>query len=113
MRTASKEAPDCFVGARVAGGFDPVWSPDGHALFYRAGRAIMEVSVKGDDPAEWGRPVQLFEGDYLFSPGPRSFDVAPDGRFLMLRPAGDASASRPDVVVVLNWTEELKRLVPR
>jgi Tol biopolymer transport system component len=51
----------------VAGGFDPVWSPDGRALFHRAGQAIMEVSVKGDDPAEWGRPVQLFDGDTICS----------------------------------------------
>jgi hypothetical protein len=37
------------------------------------------------------------------------YDVAPDGRFLMLA----EDSSRPTILnVVLNWTEELKRLVP-
>jgi hypothetical protein len=40
--------------------------------------------------------------------------VAPDGRFLMLKPvvaAGDDPLP-PQVVLVQNWFEELKRLVP-
>ena len=96
----------------VAGGWDPVWSRDGKALFYRTGNAIMEVAITGDNPAEWGRPVKLFEGDFFFSGGPRYFDVARDGRFLMIKPVEDQSRSRPNVVVVLNWDEEVKRLAP-
>jgi hypothetical protein len=40
--------------------------------------------------------------------------VAPDGRFLMLKVgSGDARTSTPDsLIVVQNWLEELKRLVP-
>jgi len=43
------------------------------------------------------------------------YDVSVDGqKFLMIKedPAVDRSASQLDVVAVLNWVEELKRLVP-
>jgi hypothetical protein len=46
--------------------------------------------------------------------GFRPYDLAPDGRFLIVRSdqpdAGGAKA--PEIVVVQNWLEELKRLVP-
>ena len=43
-----------------------------------------------------------------------TYDVAPDGRFLMLKQAGDAGqpVEPATVIVVKNWLEELKRLVP-
>ncbi len=54
----------------------------------------------------------MFEGDYSYG-GARtlpSYDVAADGeRFLMVK---DLSASRGNVRVVINWFEELRRLVP-
>jgi hypothetical protein len=46
----------------------------------------------------------------------RAFDVLPDGRFvgLVSGSAEDISAesASPEIRVVQNWTEELKRLVP-
>ena len=56
----------------------------------------------------------LFEGSYYATDGSRRYDIAPDGkRFLMLRQGGNDDASPPqNLTVVLNWTEELKRLVP-
>ena len=41
---------------------------------------------------------------------PRSYDVGPDGRLLMIQPLGEAP--RPSFVLVQHWFEELKRLVP-
>jgi len=41
------------------------------------------------------------------------YDVSPDGqRFLMLKPVEQEQATLTQINVVLNWTEELKRLVP-
>lgn len=56
----------------------------------------------------------LFEREYALDPvdtGYPNYDVSPDGRrFLMMKPGGtDESAT---ITVVLNWFEELKRLVP-
>jgi serine/threonine protein kinase len=97
-----------------AGGVSPVWARDGRRLFYRSGQAIMAVTVRGATPDEWGAPELLFEGSYFFIEGPEMFDVAPDGRFLMLKVGNfDTKGATPDsITVVQNWTEELKRLVP-
>jgi eukaryotic-like serine/threonine-protein kinase len=97
-----------------AGGVSPAWARDGRTLFYRSGQAIMAVSVRGSTPAAWSAPEKLFEGPYFFIEGPEMFDVAPDGRFLMLKiGGGNAEPTTPDsLIVVQNWHEELKRLVP-
>ena len=96
------------------GGWQPVWSRDGSELFFRniEGSALMVVDVTKGNDVELGRPRILFEEHDM--PLPQRFrgqmyDVAPDGRFLMLT----EDSSRPTILnVVLNWTEELKRLVP-
>jgi hypothetical protein len=46
--------------------------------------------------------------------GGRPYDVAPDGRFFIIRDAQTQSGggTPSNIVVVLNWLEELKRLVP-
>ena len=59
-----------------------------------------------------GNPETLFEGDYLMANGGPNYDVSPDGeQFLMIRAVESASV-RPDIVIVLNWFEELDRLAP-
>ena len=54
----------------------------------------------------------LFEG-YFVHDGP-DYDRSPDGqRFLMLREIEETAKTASRLVVVLNWFEELKRLVPK
>ena len=75
----------------------------------------MAVAVRGVTPADWGTPEKLFEGPYFRTGGPTMFDVAPDGRFLMLKQSGgDGADLTPDsLTVVQHWLfEELKRRVP-
>ena len=96
----------------VAGGTEPVWSPDGTEIFYRDDTRMFGVPVtSGDGELTLGEPRVLFEGD--FAPGFFGFvnyDVTSDGeRFLMLR---QVEGSEVPIVIVLNWFEELKRLVP-
>ena len=71
----------------------------------------MPITTEGDFRA--GPPKFLFEWPFgAPDGGHRSFfDVSPDGkRFLMIRETGEAG---PEAIhVVLNWFEELKRLVP-
>ena len=61
-------------------------------------------------------PVVLFTGNFLGAPIPdtRSYDVARDGRFLMiqLEDAPTANETPASIVVVENWLEELKQRVP-
>ena len=96
------------------GGQNPTWAPDGKTLYYRRGQAVMAVSVGGDDPSTWPKPTMLFEGPYLFDIGPTHYDVARDGRLLMVKPvAADGDGAPRQLVVVQNWFEELRRLAPR
>ena len=63
------------------------------------------------------KPRQLFESGYLKAAAPyarANYDVSPDGqRFLMLKPVEQGQAALTQINVVLNWTEELKRPVPK
>jgi len=96
------------------GGAEAVWSPDGKELFYRSGDQMMVVSVQTQPTFRFSRPEVLFEGSYVttrFGGGYAYYDIAPDGqRFVMIKEEDTAPAQ---INVVLNWFEELKRLVPR
>ena len=107
------------------GGTRPLWARNGQELFYlatnRAAAALMSVRI--DRGTTWapGTPTKLFEGRYFFNDGlritgdGRTYDASPDGqRFLMIKlgSGSDQTATPPTLVVVLNWSEELKRLVP-
>lgn len=102
--------PGQKIAVSVDGGYDPVWSRDGSELFYRQGTAVVAVSIANQPRITIGTPVVLFDGPYLVEAGGRgshSFDVDPDGRFLMVK-----NAERTEAHLVLNWSEELQRLVP-
>lgn len=76
----------------------------------------MSVSVRSGTGLELGEPELVLERPYLTPPGTRarSYDVRPDGeRFLMLKEGGGDEAFAPEIILVQNWLEELKRLVPR
>ncbi len=92
--------------------YEPLWSPDGRELFYRqeGGHRMMAVTVETNPQLKVGKPRLLFEGSYFSKRGgyPISYDIAPDGRFLMIM--ADPAPTRLNIV--LNWFEELKRLVP-
>ncbi|TKJ33294.1 MAG: hypothetical protein CEE38_20820 [Planctomycetes bacterium B3_Pla] len=92
-------------------GEEPVWSPKGDKLFYRNGDKWMVASISTEQEFTHGTPRVLFEGPYNNVPY-LSYDVAPDGRFLMLKPEYDDSEVR-ELHVVTNWFDELKRLVPQ
>jgi len=100
-----------------SGGRQPVWSRNGRELFYVEATRMMAVGVKSGEDFSFDAPVALFEWpfvqDFLEF---RNYDVAADGRFLMLAPVRDESTSATSaptgIWVVQNWVEELKRLVP-
>jgi serine/threonine-protein kinase len=98
------------------GGRQPVWSRDGRELFYRSyGGDLMSVPVADGATLEAGRARRLFDGRRYAGGGRqgggRTYDVAPDGRrFLMLKQPPSSGAT--ELVVVLNWFDELRRLAP-
>ena len=97
------------------GGQQPVWSPDGSELFYRGPRGMMAVPVETEPMFSAGDPEVLFEQQYYFFRTSRTYDVAPHGRFLMIKagaPTDSDAAPTAQIVLVEHWFEELKRLVP-
>ena len=86
------------------GGTTPTWARNGRELFYRNGNKMMAVDVAAGAAFRAGAPKVLFEH-------PGDFDVAPDGRFLMIKPAAQ-QVQTVELRVVVNWFEELRRRVP-
>ena len=94
------------------GGREPLWSPDGRELFYRTeDNKVMVVPVKLTPEFIAGIPKMLFEGRFSLGPYPWWYDITPDGqRFVMLQTVEESR--QMEIVVVLNWFEELKQRVP-
>jgi serine/threonine-protein kinase len=99
-------------------GAEPLWSPDGRQIFYvvRGTNELMAVDIRTEPTFAVGKPV-VVPGVRPQTGGPgRSYDVTPDGKqFVVTLPALPGDPTRPpaqQINVVLNWFEELKRLVP-
>lgn len=90
---------------------EPLWVHEGNELFYRNGKPMMLVLVPTQSAWSAGLPRPLFEGSYFYdSPDfVPSFDLSPDGQHLLMLEEPEVSTH---INVILNWTEELKRLVP-
>ncbi len=96
----------------VDGGSEPVWSRQGNELFYRAGRRLFSVPMRGPDTPAPGPPRLVFEYDFVQGsvvPGSPCYDVAPDGkRFITVARAGETlQLNRLDVI--LGWVQDLDR----
>ena len=91
------------------GGVEPKWSRDGRELYYLAfDGKLMSVAITGTNFTA-GRPTPLFQTPLRVTPNAptrdRRYDVAPDGRFLIVTP-GERGAFAPFTVVV-NWAKGL------
>jgi hypothetical protein len=97
-----------------SGGRDPVWSRSGDELYYRDGSVLLAVSVSQDPPSlTLGTPQRLFELDgWPEVEQGHSYDVAPDGRFLVVMEDPEASGRRGRLTAVVGWGDEVQRLVP-
>jgi serine/threonine protein kinase len=119
--------------SKTKSGFHPTWLPDGKKL-----KLTYSTGVGPDGP-QWvvvnimmqprftiGDEVRVSNGGLIDSLGPglvfsgavneRNYDFSPDGRRIgIILVRDDATSSPPQrqhIQVVLNWQEELKRLVP-
>jgi len=104
------------VKVSVSGGSEPVWDPDGRTLYYRtpAGELMAARVQPGSEFTVVDRDV-LFRADgYYEHRNFAQYDISPSGdRFVMLKIAeNQGPAQLNEVVIVTNWLEELKRLVP-
>jgi len=95
----------------IGGGYQPVWSRDGTKLFYLSGeKKMFTATIETKPKLGVTDRRELFDWEYLIYWYRQTYDVAPDGRFLMIRDPEGPPLQR--INVVLNWFDELKRLVP-
>ena len=93
------------------GGTWPLWSADGTKLFYRNGNEMMEVTVAIEPGLRLSKPRLVFTGKYSNGIGHSNYSVSANGKgFLMVGVEEPEPQTR--LRLVLNWSEELKRLVP-
>jgi Tol biopolymer transport system component len=106
---------------QIAAGVNPMWSRDGKELFLsqqiNGGGSFGEFTVSTErgfvatSRASWLRP-----GAILLAGLPRNYDVLPDAQSLVIvvdaSDTGDNAGVGRRIEYVLNWFEELKRLVP-
>ena len=101
-------------------GLNPVWSPDGHELFYRsnslAGMMVAQIQTEPTFSATTPESLLDLTGYTIGGFRGRYFDLAPTGdRFIFLTP-GTAEMTDDDpfngLIFVENWFEELTARVP-
>ena len=108
----------------TAGGTRAAWSRNGRELFYLDGEGMLtSVAVPAAPGSTFspGPPVKILNKSYhagasILGLDLRAYDVSPDGqRFLMIKEPDSAPPTSPaavNIVVVLNWIEELKDRLP-
>jgi len=100
--------PGPRIAVSVDGGLSPIWSTEGDELYFRQGSKVLAASVTRAPEIDVSIPHELFDGPYTLDlSGHQRYDVAPDGRFLMVENSEDFR-----VVVVEGFFEELNRLLP-
>jgi Tol biopolymer transport system component len=92
------------------GGIEPKWRHDGRELYYlNLDGKLMAVSI-ASSPFAAGLPTELFQTPLTVNRAQptrdRRYDVAPDGRFLMVVPSATGPESPYSVVV--NWEAGLE-----
>jgi hypothetical protein len=110
--------PDLSAGrwqVSPTGGAEPAWSRNGRELFYLDGEgALVTIPIQAQPAFSAGKPTMLFDAPYSRD---RNAQVRRDARRTTVsvhqgRRDQAALSATPSLVVIQNWHEELKRLVP-
>ncbi len=78
--------PGAPIRVSPAGGSEPVWAKNGRELYYLQDNVMMAVAVDAASDFNFKPAIRLFETSHRRSNQPPSYDVAADGRFVMLKP---------------------------
>ena len=99
IRSFAGSGPPLRVSAD--GGHEPRWSKDGKVIFFHSGSRMMASDVTLTAEPRASTPRVLFEGGFIpyNTSFRRTYDVAPDGRFLVVQPASEQPQVWLDVVV--------------
>ena len=104
--------PGGKLSISTEGGNQPVWARDGQTIFYRSGDSMMSVGITLAPRLSAATPEVLFEARFEegYTYHPRVNDVADEGVGFVLA-KGDEALSPDRLEVVVNWFDELRRLM--
>jgi Tol biopolymer transport system component/DNA-binding winged helix-turn-helix (wHTH) protein len=98
--------PGSEVQISVAGGEEPVWARNGELFFRHDDEMMVADLAPGHRPI--GPPARLFAGNYVRNGVLAGYDVARDGRRLLMIKASPDTRDPSRFTVVLNWQATLK-----
>ena len=94
------------VPVSAGGAGEPLWSPDGKRLFYRSGAQLIAATIVTAPELKVTARQLLLEGPYASDNYHPNYDIAPDGRsVVMVRPVESARK----LVMAVHWVEELRK----
>jgi serine/threonine-protein kinase len=104
----------------VDGGVQPAFSRRGDELFFlgREGRMMVsQIRTSGEFSASAPRTIlepqrYALESAVNAIVTARTYDISPDGRRFLMIESAEAPINAGGIVVVLNWADELKRVLP-
>jgi len=98
------------VRVSEAGGHDPVWSPTGNELFFTIDGPKLVVSRVLTNAPAFDTPRVVADKDFVGwgVSSPRSFQVAPDGRLLLLQEEGGPAPATRSMIAILGWFDNAR-----
>ena len=92
------------------GGCQPRWGHSSAELFYVEGNTLMAAPVEPGHGIEVGPAEELFTNSSLGAKRGWSYDVAADGRIVLVEDVGadEAARRKPRIRVTQNWYEEFR-----
>jgi serine/threonine-protein kinase len=98
--------PGARVQVSLAGGREPMWSPNGRELFYRVPGFVMSATLERGERITVSSRQQLFADAFAGRMNHANFDVFADGqRFLFIEMLG----GKNELFAIFNLHEALKR----
>ncbi|UCF38227.1 MAG: PD40 domain-containing protein, partial [Acidobacteriota bacterium] len=101
----------------TSGGRDPLWDPQGTEVYYLNNETLMASSIDATDTFSSEIPRVVVKipdmGTSDQSEWGTDWDISPDGQRFLITTNVSESGNQAELVVVLNWFEELQSLVPR
>ena len=92
----------------TGGGVEPLWSQDGHTIYYRNGDRVIAARVTTSPTFTVLSRATVSDARYATSTVHANYDVTGDGRLLMLK-----QIDEPRLTVALNWRNEIEARTSR
>ena len=99
------------IPVSTSSGRHPMWSTDGLELFYQSSLTRMFAAPLRADSQAFGLEPLFASAPFWLGINGASYDIATDGRFLMIRHR-DPTDPPDRLEVILNFSERLNRLAP-